>query len=273
MGSQEQAVDRVRETVARSRRYGAVAPETVRRLAERALVASRGDEPEAVKRTKRSLHEIYGAYLPERAPGYPGLLRDIGAAVGGGDPDAVAAAVSRAMRVHASTRERLPYLREFYAAVFGAVPTPAVVQDLACGLNPLAFGSMGLPAQTTYLASDIDSQQMEFLDRALDLLEVEHRVEVVDLVSGAVPAQHADVTLVLKTLPLLERQRAGAGWELVDALRSPFVVVSFPTRSLGQRSKGMFQTYSAAFEAQAAERGWTFDQAEIANELIYIVRR
>lgn len=260
----------IEAALGKSKRYAAVAPETVRRVAGKALVSAGGDVADAIKRTKRGLHEVYGAYLPGSAPNFPALLRRLRAA----DEDTLSDALRSAMAVHASTRERLPHLETFYAEVFARVAPPSTVRDLACGLNPLAVPWMDLPPSATYIASDIDLRQARFLDEALTLLGTEHRCEVVDLVDDTEHVREpADLTLLLKTVPCLERQRAGAGWDLIDAVNSPEVVVTFPTKSLGQRSKGMFQTHSAAFEARAAERPWTFDSFELPNELVYVVHK
>jgi 16S rRNA (guanine(1405)-N(7))-methyltransferase len=275
MDSAEASDDRLRAVVAelaRSRRYGSLAPSTLRRAAGKGLAAANGDMADAVKRAKRSLHEIYGAYVPGSPPGYGPLLRRLRAAVDSGDGDQTLAALRAAMAVHASTRERLPHLSAFYQEIFSRVPPPAVIRDLACGLNPLAVPWMGLTGPVTYLASDIGTRQVAFVAEALAVLGVPHRVEVLDLVDQPV-AERVDLTLLLKTVPCLERQRPGVGWDLIGAVNSPFVVVTFPTRSLGQRSKGMFQTYSAAFEARARQEAWQFQQAEIPGELIYVVRK
>ncbi|OLR89525.1 Rmt family 16S rRNA (guanine(1405)-N(7))-methyltransferase [Actinokineospora bangkokensis] len=261
-----QAVERA---VAGSKRYAVVSADTIRRTAARALVSSGGDVTDAVKRTKRALHEIYGAYLPGSAPNYDAVLRKLTAAVAEGDPDA---ALESAMKVHASTRERLPHLDEFYREVFRRVPEPATVRDVACGLNPLAVRRMGLPESTVYLASDIDTKQMAFLDRALGLLGVEHEARVLDLVATPVTGR-ADVTLLLKTIPCLERQQQGLGWSLLESLDSPVVVATFPTKSLGNRSKGMFQTHSAAMAEHSAGKPWRVDSFEIPNELVYVISR
>ncbi|GLW05871.1 16S rRNA methyltransferase [Microtetraspora sp. NBRC 13810] len=272
-GSERRPTDDAIQTVAaaltKSKRYATVAPDVVHRLAERALVSAGGNVTEGVKRTKRSLHEIYGAYLPGSAAQYGGMLRQLRAALDQGE-DAVTEALRSAMSAHASSRERLPYLTEFYAQALAGV-TPETVSDLACGLNPLAVRWMGLPAGCTYLASDIDARQMEFLDEALDLLGVPHRTRLHDLVDG--PGESAEVTLLLKTVPCMERQQSGAGWALLEKVRSPTLIVTFPTKSLGQRSKGMFQTYSTAFEEYAADRTWRYERFEIPNELVYVIRR
>ncbi|QSB14107.1 Rmt family 16S rRNA (guanine(1405)-N(7))-methyltransferase [Natronosporangium hydrolyticum] len=256
----------------RSRRYQTVSPATVSRVARSALVAANGDMPDAVKRTKRGLHEIYGAFLPPKAPNYPSLLKSVAAAVAEGDDAAVRAELSRAMSVHVSTRERLPKIADFYRAVFADIPPPTTVRDLACGLNPLAVPWMPLPPGATYLASDIDTRLVEFVGAVLAELDVAHEVAVVDLVDAPVDAP-ADVTLLLKTLPCLEIQQKSVGWSVIDSLNSPIVVVTFPTKSLGQRSKGMFQNYSTAFEQHAASRSYAIQQLEVGNELIYIVKK
>jgi 16S rRNA (guanine(1405)-N(7))-methyltransferase len=255
-----------------SRRYAAIAPVTIRRIAGKALLAANGDVPDAIKRTKRGLHEIYGAYLPGSTPNYQSMLRKLRAAIDGGGEQAVLDAITSAMAVHASTRERLPYLGRFYEQIFSRVPAPATIRDLACGFHPLAVTLMPLSSSVTYLASDIDTRLVEFIDEALTALGTAHRVEVADLIGQQV-TERADLTLLLKAVPCLERQQAGAGWDLLDAVNSPTIVLTFPTKSLGQRSKGMFQTYSAAFENRLSDRSWQAERLEIPNELIYVVRK
>jgi 16S rRNA (guanine(1405)-N(7))-methyltransferase len=268
----EEDLRSVEAALARSRRYAAIAPVTVRRLAARALLSAQGNVPEAIKRTKRGLHEIYGAYLPGTPPHYERMLSELRAARASGDEQAVRDALSSALAVHASTRERLPHLAAFYQQIFSRIDPPATIRDLACGFNPLARPWMGLAGPVTYLASDIDTRLAGFIEQALAALGTAHQVEVADLISQRV-TDPADLTLLMKTVPCLERQQSGAGWDLIEAVNSPAVVVTFPTRSLGHRPKGMFQTYSAAFEAQLAQRAWPAERLEIPGELIYLVRK
>lgn len=260
------------QAVRSSRRYTSVADRTIQRIAAAALISANGNLGEAVKRTKRGLHEIFGAYLPT-PPKYQGLLRNLDSAVQAGGPDEIRAVLSGAMSSHASTRERLPILDEFYSEIFRRLPTaPRTIRDLACGLNPLTVPWMPLPDGVTYHASDIDLRLIEFLDSALTTLGIAHQAEVRDLVADADPTA-TDVTLLLKTVPCLESQRRNHGWELLAAINSPTVVVSFPTKTLGQRSKGMFNTYSSAFDRWVADRPWTVEQIEFSNELVYIVNK
>lgn len=263
-------IDEIMAAVRTSRRYTSVADQTIRRLATAALTAANGNIGEAVKRTKRGLHEIFGAYLPA-PPKYQGLLRRLDAAVQAGEQAEIRAVLSSAMSSHASTRERLPILDEFYAEIFARLPAPPrTIRDLACGLNPLTTPWMPLGEGTEYFASDIDLRLIDFLDSALRTLGIEHRATVRDLVADPDP-QPTDVTLLLKTVPCLESQRRNHGWEMIEAINSPLVVVSFPTKTLGQRSKGMFNTYSNAFNRWVADRPWQIQQIEFSNELVYVV--
>jgi 16S rRNA (guanine(1405)-N(7))-methyltransferase len=265
-------LETIESALARSRRYAGIIPETVRRVAGKALIAAKGDVNEAIKRTKRGLHEIHGAYLPASVPKYDAMLRGLRSAADSGDEEQLRSALKSAMAVHASTHERLPHVESFYRQIFAKIPAPASIRDLACGLNPLAEPWMPRAGPVTYLASDIDRRLVDFVGQALMLLDVKHRVEALDLIEAPVTG-YADLTLLLKTVPCLERQKPGAGWNLIDATDSPTIVVTFPTKSLCQRSKGMFHTYSTAFEAHMAERSWHAERMEIPNELIYVVTK
>ena len=71
-----QSLDAVVASVAASRRYGDVCAETVQRLATQALTRSEGDARRAAKRTKRALHQFYGAFLPT-TPRYEHMLAEL----------------------------------------------------------------------------------------------------------------------------------------------------------------------------------------------------
>ncbi len=263
-------LDEVVTAVLTSRRYRHVHPPLVRRLADeqRLVVGERGRAAEVVKRTKRALHQIFGAYLPR-----PGRWDALAEALAGADQPGREAVLREAMAQHASTRERLPALERFYQQLRARLGAPASVLDLACGLGPLAAPWLGLAPGGSYHAWDIDHQLVAFVGTCLTQLGFEARAEVVDLL--AVPAwPETEVALVLKTLPCLEQQRAGASAELLRAIPAPTLVVSFPTLSLGGRRKGMRSTYRERFEALLAEHpAWSTESFEAGPELVYVVRR
>jgi 16S rRNA (guanine(1405)-N(7))-methyltransferase len=266
------APDAILARIATSRRYRTVSDEVILRLAGEEIPKSR-NLADAEKRTKRRLHQIFGAYTGQ--PDYPSLLVRMTAAHERGDDEEVRALCRTAMEWHASTRERLPILDRFYAAIFAITGVPESIVDLACGLNPLAFPWMGLADGATYVACDIDSGLVGFVAGFLDLLGVEHRVRLCDVVASP-PNACCDVALLLKSVPCLDQQDPTTAVRVLSAIDARHYVITFPTQSLGGRGKGMARNYRTRFEALRTELGWEsrhVDEIELPGELIFIVKR
>jgi 16S rRNA (guanine(1405)-N(7))-methyltransferase len=268
MTPSDDQLDRLVAEVLASPKYRAISPELVRAVGARELVARRSLR-EAVKETRGRLHQVAGAFL-DRQPRYGRWLAELERAAD--EPAALRAVCVDIMSCHASTRERLPELERFYAAVFAALPAPASVLDAACGLNPLAAPWMPLAPGAAYYACDLYADLCAFVAAALPALGLAGEAAVCDLAAAA-PPWRADVALVLKTLPVLEHVRRGAGRELLRGLRAPRLVVSFPTRSLGGRNVGMAATYRGQMAELAAAEGWPYQTLEFAGEVVFLVEK
>lgn len=261
-------LDALVEAVLQSPKYRSISPELVRALGARELGARRSLK-DAVKETKARLHQVAGAFL-DRTPRYEAWLGALADAAG--DEAALRAACLTIMAGHASTRERLPQLEPFYRAVFAALPPVGSLLDAACGLNPLAAPWMALAPGARYLACDLYADMCAFVGAALPLLGLDGEAAVWEL-AAAPPPWPADAALVLKTLPVLEHARRGAGADLLRGLAARHLVVSFPTRSLGGRNVGMAATYGAQMQALADAEGWSYTTLEFANELVFVVAK
>ena len=262
-------LDQIVADVARSRRYRHVCRDAVARLARSALAASGGDVRAATKRTKSSLHQIFGAFVP--APLDPARtareLRDAA-----GDPDAIKAALLRAMQRHASTRERVPILESLWREVTARTGPAGRVLDLGCGLNPLAAPWMTGLATELYCGVELDTALVALVQEALSVIGVPHDIQTRDVLSpGSLPS--ADLVIAMKLLPTLDQQLRGSGLALLAKIDAPTLVVSFPRRSLSGRSKGMTEHYAGPFEAEVSVRGWSAERVELSGELVYVVRR
>lgn len=268
MAHEPDDLERLVVQVLASGKYRALHPAVVRAIGAQEL-AARGSLKAAVKATKGRLHQIAGAFL-ERTPPYSTWLTALRDAAG--DAARLRAVCREALSQHASTRERLPDLERFYPAIFAALPPVRSVMDLACGLNPLAAPWMPLAPGASYLACDLYADLSAFPGAALPLLGLNGMSGVCDL-TGAPPPWRADVALLLKTLPLLEHARRGAGRDLLHAIAAPYLVVSFPTRSLGGRNVGMAATYTAQMRAIAAAAAWRLQTLEFANEIVFVVQK
>lgn len=221
---------------------------------------------ESVKATRNKLHQVAGAYLPDR-PDYAAWLKTIVQANG---VDELRTACRQVMAHHASTRERLPFLEPFYSTILAELPPIHSVLDIACGLNPLAAAWMPLRADARYYACDIYQDQIDFLNGAFQHGGLNGQAFMGNLLMG-VPSQSVDVALLLKTIPCLEQLDKNIGARLLDQINAPVMVVSFPARSLGGHSKGMVQNYADHFDELIAGRPWQVTRFDFPTELVFRV--
>jgi 16S rRNA (guanine(1405)-N(7))-methyltransferase len=261
--------------VASSKKYRDVCPDTVRRIAE-GEVAKRGNVKEAVKATKRRLHQVYGAF--ESASDYDAAYERLAVAYATGAEEQIRTACREVLARHNSTRERLPILDRFYPALWQITGRPDSILDLGCGLNPLALPWMDLDPGARYVALDIDAARIEFVNRYLALAGREPLARCQDILAHP-PQDEADpsassgpgVALLLKMSPSLELQQAGATLHLLELIRAPFVVVSFAVKSLGGREKGMLEHYRRQFSGWVEGRPWAVEQLTLETELVFVV--
>jgi 16S rRNA (guanine(1405)-N(7))-methyltransferase len=263
--SEAEALDALVDNVLATAKYRHVAPALVRSVGASEL-ASRRSVKEAIKAAKNKLHQMAGAYQIGRTA-YAEWLSALRAA-----PDALAvrAACRQIMAHHASTRERLPVLDDFYRALFRGLPAPSSILDLACGLNPLSIPWMPLAGDARYYACDIYSDQAGFLQAALPLLGVEGMAQTCDLLQGP-PAQPADVAFLFKIIPCLEQFDKNIGRRLLMEIQAPVLFVSFPAQSLGGRNKGMTGHYTRHFYELIAGAGWRVEEVVFPTELVFRV--
>jgi 16S rRNA (guanine(1405)-N(7))-methyltransferase len=262
-------VDEIVHTVLAAGKYRAVCPDTVRWIAARALSAH-GKGRVALKETRSRLHQIYGAF--ERRVDYDAAHRRLAAAYAAGSAPAVEAACRDALRRHSSTAERLPILDDFYAAIWAVTGAPRSLLDLGCGLNPLTLPWMRLPPGARYLAFDIDAPRVAFLNRFFALAGLPTLAVWQDVLRRP-PELEADVALLLKTSPTLERQEKGSTLRLLQALNAPFVVVSFSVKSLGGREKGMAAHYAREFASLVEGQPWSARRLAFETELVFVVEK
>jgi 16S rRNA (guanine(1405)-N(7))-methyltransferase len=265
MSELEQIVAAVRS----SKKYRTLCAKTVRRLAADELQQARNTK-QAIKATKRRLHQVYGAF--EMGIDYIDLYGCLEEAYRSGSLARIKDACQQAMAAHSSTRERLALLDHFYPALWQITGPPHSILDPGCGLNPLALPWMALPDLARYIALDIDAARVDFLDRFLVLAGLPPLARCQDLLADP-PADEADVALLLKMSPSLERQQAGATLALVDQLNTSWVVVSYAVRSLAGREKGMVGHYGQQFRQWAAQRSWPVHELSFDTELVFVVDR
>ena len=259
-------LDRLVAAVLEARKWRAICPATVRRIGEQELARGRTLKA-AVKATKRRLHQITGAF--DREPDDASLSALLERAA---TEDSLRHACRQALDAKSGSRERQDVLERFYTEIFALTGTPHSILDLACGHHPFSIPWMGLPRGARYVALDIDGRAIRLIDRLFRRLGTNARAVHADVLAHP-PTAPADVAFLLKTLPSLERQEAGAGRRVLDALQARHVVVSYPVASLGGRRKGMREHYERAFLNTVADTPWTVERLEFPAELVFVVER
>lgn len=264
-----EAQQQIVEQLKRSAKYARVCEAALRRVAAWAM--ERAENPaDAVKRAKRKLHQVCGAFCDQRDLGQIAAM--VGTVTAEMDEAAVREVCAEAMDLQESTRERLGVLGELYGRVFQITGQPRSLCDVGCGLNPLAWPWMGLSREARYVAMDIDCGLVgvvgEFFRRRGICGEARAQDVLVER-----PEERFDVVLMMKLLAGLEQQRPGSGFELLREMRFGWAVVSYPTRSLGGRNVGMESSYGEAMRGFLGETGWAAEEFVAGTELIFVIRR
>ena len=265
--SDAEQIEAVVAAIRSSRKYRTVAESTVRALVEQAFPQHRKRKA-LDKAVRKRLHGIVADHLGD--PDYETLGPALEAAVAAGDAERERSLCEEALGLHLSTRERWPYLRDFYAAIFEQTGMPGVVLDLACALGPVAMPWMGLPETTHYHAYDIHELRVRFLDGYLRARGQPGGAEVRDIVLDP-PQQPADVALLLKELHRLARNYpAQIDGDWLAAIPARHLVVSLPAVS-AHGGRRLVEPYRAMMGRFTEGRGFTTHELLFEHEIVFCI--
>lgn len=254
--------------VCRTPKYSRICCELVRKIGQGEL-EKRGNYKDALKHTRAKLHQVAGSYQEKPIP-YASLFGEMNALPRNLQDPLTQAWCLKAMALHASTRERLPIIKEFYTTILADLPPLRSVLDLGCGLNPLSLPWIPLEKSFSYQACDIYEDMNGFLDCFFDQFHVQGNAEICDLTSE-IPQGEYDLALMLKILPCLEQLDKGLPSRLLSRVQAKFIIVSFPIASLGGRSKGMRQNYEMRFRELTTSWKGSFKRFEFPTELAFLL--
>jgi 16S rRNA (guanine(1405)-N(7))-methyltransferase len=268
--SEPAQIDELVSAVQNGAHYRSISPQVIRRIGTQELAKGRSWK-EAIKATRNKLHQIGGAYQ-EHEPDYALWRAELDQIDPDKQPDQFKAFCRKVMQFHSSTRERLPELDHFYTETLASLGPLQSILDVACGFNPLALPWLPLAQDGIYYGCDIYTDMVDFLNCFLTKINRKGAVEMCDLISSY-PTQPVQLALLLKTIPCLEQMDKSAGRTLLDGIQAEHLLISFPARSLGGRSKGMVQNYEAHFHQLIAGRPWRVQRFEFTSELVFLVSK
>lgn len=261
--------DAARKTVDRLRaapKYRQVHIDTITDIVEReAAFAMNAADLE--RRARLKLHKVIADYLLQGRQSR--LLRGLDDAVADG-PEALREWCRGTLSRHFSTAERLPDLERLYPAILELTGPVDSIADLACALNPFTVPWLRQTSAATYTGYDLNQSYVDlgtsFLAAIDSAATVQHRDVLVR------PSDiTADVALLLKTYHCMEDRRAGAALRLVTDLASPFVVVSFPIRTMSGRVSPFTRAHIERLTELAAEQSWELRRATLTEEELVVL--
>jgi len=263
---QDDLLDELVAAVRVNPRYQSINQDFIRRVGGQELL-KRHNVKEAVKATRSKLHQVGAAYQ-ERPIDYKKLQMDLDLL----DPDLEKSALKEfclnAMMQHTSSRERLPYLDDFFIETLSSIGPIHSILDLACGFNPLALPWMPMALDVEYYACDIYEDMAVFISNFINKAGVRGFIETCDL-SKECPSNRVQLAFLLKALPCLDQLDKNIGQRLIHSIQADHILVSYPIRSLGGKSKGMLQFYEQQFLMLIAGINCDIHRFVFSNELVF----
>lgn len=231
---------------------------------ERAHATSASD---LERRSRLKLHRVVADYLLSSRSSR--MLRGLDDAMTLG-PEALRGWCRAVLARHFSTAERLPDLDRLYPAILDLTGKVRSIADLACALNPFTVPWLRAVTSATYTGYDLNLSYVKlgagFLALADPAATVQHR----DVLIRPQEIQ-ADVALLLKTYHCMESRRPGAALRLVEEIPAPYVVVSFPVRTMSGRSASFTDSHLQRIGEFAGRRGWEQRRTGLAGEDLLVL--
>jgi 16S rRNA (guanine(1405)-N(7))-methyltransferase len=230
------------------------------------------EHTEMQKRIRKELRAIYGVFNDE-TKGRDALLQRLRSTKSDAERKGI---VRDLLATHASTKERIDHYDAVYSEICSRIAPKAVI-DLGCGLNPLAYEYfVEHGCKPTVLASDLSADDMRFLDGCFSALKIPGKTIALDLTKPSDIARlktlKGDVTFMFKLLDSLEESKRHISYNIFDNITTPWIVASFPTKSLGGK-KNIARAGRSWFERLLARKELRWETFSVENELFYVIQQ
>jgi 16S rRNA (guanine(1405)-N(7))-methyltransferase len=250
----------------RKYRHLGIPAETVEDLLVQEMGRSHSQK-EAVKETRKKLHNIVATYLGD--PDFALAEKELEGAVHSQDSLEIKATCASLLSQHASTRERLPILEQFYQQIFAVTGKPDTILDLACGLNPLSFPWMGLPASVLYYAYDLNRPRLALIHKFFTLLGIQPYGEARDILLTP-PNEKAQVAFFFKEAHRFEQRQKGCNLAFWQALNVHYLLVSLPTASLSGKHNLLDQQRKLVY-GTIVDQPWKVTEIRFNSEIVFCI--
>ncbi len=218
---------------------------------------------------RRKLHNLVAPYLGE--PDYVRLQSRIADLSSDLHADEVIQFCLEALNAHASTRERVPINAEFYSRLFSTTSTPAVILDLACGMNPFALPWMNLPPSTQYFAYDLHQPRVDLINAFFRHFGQAGCAIHQDILLEP-PADPGATVLFFKEAHRFEQRETGCVRSFLQRLASLQILLSLPVETLSG-SRSMLEQDRRLVAAACVDTGWQVSELLFSTEIVFFIRK
>ncbi len=253
-----------------SRKYRSLnlPPETVIDLIQHGL--DHGLKPDkAVDDARDRLHNIVAPYLGD--PDYTKSTQELETIGQFQTGEAMREFSLRMLESHASTRERIPVLGNFYQQIFAITGKPNTLLDLACAMHPFGYPWMDLPTGSRFLAHDLHQPRVDLINRFFEAANISGEAFYGDILLNP-PAQEADVAFFFKEAHRFEQRQKGCNRAFWMALNVRWLVVSLPATNLSGRFDLADRQRKLVYETLTGLE-WPVTEILVGNELVFCIRK
>ena len=181
------------------------------------------------------------------------------------------------LKLHKSTKERIEFYEEIYKHIFKWCK-PKKIGDLGCGLNPISYEIIekNLKYKPKYFASDLNSEDIKFLNNYFDLNGIKGKAEVYNITNLEIlndkEFKDCDLIFLFKVLDSFEFIKKNISKKLLDEIKSKHIVVSFPMKSLISKKTFDFSKRNW-FKNYLNKMNWDCEVFEVENEIFYLIKK
>lgn len=246
-----------------SKKYKDYPEKTVRRIVEDMYF--KYSEKKLEKQVKNKLHQISGSF-DESGKIFKHL--DFAGALSSN-------LIRSVLETHSSTRERMPFLEEFYSDLFKVTGNLISVLDIGCGLNPLALLVVH-SSIATYTGVEINGTLVKINNFVLQKAQKKNRFNILhnNVFDSSILKPRYDLVLLFKMMQVLDLIENNGGEKVIGSLDSRYFALSFPILSLSGKQVGMKNFYQNYLEKLSKKQNLkTIFYKEYKNEVLYVLER
>lgn len=185
------------------------------------------------------------------------------------NPDSIKQWAISVMQKHDSTRERIPFLHDFYTIIYKHIGEVKSILDLACGLNPLSIPWFPNAQKIDYRVFDIHKPRINFLKEFFNLFYQNAKAFHQDILVQT-PGESVDCVFFFKEAHRFDKRRKDSNQLFFERLNSTIIVVSLPAVDLsGHHSLEKLHTKLILDSIRGYP--WKLTRDQVGQELLFFI--